>query len=85
MGLYFRLKNNDIVLKAEGVDVSYLVINETSLDDAGIYMCRANNDISAIKSEPAVLQIKGRNSIQISRHLLIYIEYCCASLKFFES
>ena len=61
MTIYFinRLKDGNIVATTSGGSSSSYVLTSLTMDDAGYYKCRANNDYGAIVSSEAQINVKG--------------------------
>ena len=55
----FRLKDGNIVATTSGGSSSTLEFSSLTVDQAGYYSCRANNDYGAILSSDAHINVKG--------------------------
>ena len=68
-----RLRDGNIVATTSGGASSTMEFTSLTLDDAGYYSCRANNDYGAILSSEAHINVKGNgyDKIRSNRiHLL---------------
>ena len=63
--IHCRFHDSEVLVSEVTSGQSELLLDNLQEAQTGDYRCRANNDVSAIYSDPAALQVKGMDDTDI--------------------